>query len=150
VARQQFPPAVEILLTAFNQPQGPGFLAKWDVKTWQITARMKVCKERICKMQVSSDGRLVALASTDSVVAIHRLSDLRRITMKKAVHDMPATSLAFSPDQSFVLSCSGDKTIDFTSTRPGPGPWKNILLVLLNLVIVFALAYYVWINRSHS
>jgi len=78
----------------------------WDVATGEMTGTLTGHEAGILGISFSSDGLLVASASTDRTVGIWRLSDASLLHSLQG-HQGPVNGLAFSPGGQIIASAGG-------------------------------------------
>jgi len=78
----------------------------WDVTNGEITGTLTGHDAGILGISFSSDGLLMASASTDRTVGIWRLSDASLLHSFQG-HEGPVNGLAFSPDGQIIASAGG-------------------------------------------
>jgi len=64
-------------------------------------------------------GSMIAAVTNDATLYVYT-SDLNLRLKRKDCHNLPSTSLAFSPDDSALMSASADKSVVLVPLRPSP------------------------------
>jgi hypothetical protein len=130
----------EVLVAAMNLgARGAGFVGVWSADSWELLRVRQVSREPLVQSALSGDATALAVASNTGSVYVLSLPDLATLATAHGCHDLPPTSLAFSPDGRTLLSASADRSFKFT--RVERRRCGNFTLVLLNaLVVLLALA----------
>uniref|UniRef100_A0A2C9LBD3 WD repeat, SAM and U-box domain-containing protein 1 n=1 Tax=Biomphalaria glabrata TaxID=6526 RepID=A0A2C9LBD3_BIOGL len=108
-----------------------GTLRIWDIKTGECVlcaSHPSKCAIRVCRF--SSDGAKLVTGGDDETVCLWNVAEKRIIRSFKG-HDESVTSTAFSPDDSYIVSCSsgGDLGGDMLVWDASFGHGKNLTRV---------------------
>ncbi|KAH9492407.1 WD repeat, SAM and U-box domain-containing protein 1 [Bulinus truncatus] len=98
----EFSPAGSLLATCSTD----GTLKFWDIKSGECVSSLSHSSKsaiRVCKF--SKDGTKLVTGGDDETVCLWNVSDKKIIRSFKG-HDESVTSAAFSPDDSYIVSCS--------------------------------------------
>ncbi|KAL4852880.1 SEC12-like protein 2 [Chlorella vulgaris] len=129
---------------------------KWKRDAWMVKwrqdpdggihldsrSRKPVAPAPICGFELSRSGELMAAVTPDGDQLVMDCETLKVIKHVKAAHMTFATSVAFSPDEQFIISGSSDASAVLTRIARPPGAGAGIagLLVGLLAVVVALLA----------
>ena len=105
-----------ILALAFN-PRGKSLIVGeeesvvlWETGTFTRIRKLYEHRDSITHLTFSSDGRLLASASEDTLIGLYDMTLHRELAILES-HGEDVESLAFSPDGRLLVSGSQDKTI---------------------------------------
>ncbi|KAL4422678.1 hypothetical protein ABPG75_008875 [Micractinium tetrahymenae] len=123
-----------------------GWIAKWRQEedgSIHLLARSRkpVAPAPICGFELSRSGELMAAVTPDGDQIVIDAETLQVLKHVRAAHMTFATSVAFSPDEQFVISGSSDASAVLTRIARPPragGGALGLLLLLLALVAVLA------------
>ena len=97
-------------------------LRLWSIKTGSLLKTFSDHSKEIYCVAVSGDGKLVASGGADNTI---KISDLRTGALLRSIgnllmgHAGAVTSLAFSPNNQYLVSTSLDKTVRLWSVKSG-------------------------------
>ncbi|VTT96647.1 wd40 repeat-containing protein : RNA polymerase sigma factor, sigma-70 family OS=Singulisphaera acidiphila (strain ATCC BAA-1392 / DSM 18658 / VKM B-2454 / MOB10) GN=Sinac_7487 PE=4 SV=1: Sigma70_r2: Sigma70_r4_2: WD40: WD40: WD40: WD40 [Gemmataceae bacterium] len=92
--------------------------ARFD--TIEAERTVAVQADKIIRLAVSRDGKMVATAGTDNVILLWDPTDWRKAPQRLEGHDHMVTGLAFSPDGGGALASSSfDRRVRIWDTRKG-------------------------------
>ncbi|KAJ7638642.1 WD40-repeat-containing domain protein [Roridomyces roridus] len=119
-------------------PPRLAYVCKWDVPTWTATKVKKVADKGLTCFDVSADGNLLGLGSSDCSIAIldaHTLAPLVKILK---AHEFPPTTLKFNPTSRLLVSGSADNSVRIISVpdTTGKSSWTSLIVILITLLIV--------------
>jgi len=133
--------------------KGQGYILRWrqteDGEIKLEKSRLKpVAPSPICGFEISRSGRLLAAVTPDGDQIVISASKSSVVKYRKGAHMTFATAIAFSPDESHILSTSADASATLTKlTGAGQGSSSlisgigmtltliGILIVLIALVV---------------
>ncbi|CAH9069558.1 unnamed protein product [Cuscuta epithymum] len=131
-----------IYVTA-SQGKG-GSIVMWNTTTWKRMNSKLVVSLPISAFDVSADGKLLAVGTTEGEVRVLSSENMRVLmTVKKAHMGIP-TKVAFSDDSRALLSASMDSSARVTlikdnhSKNGGFNFWMILFVILLAIAVYYA------------
>jgi WD40 repeat protein len=101
----------EFLVAIVNKTsRGPSYLVVWDTQTWSEVRRIRVDTEALVHLEISHNRRLLAVATSTATLFVYELHSFALFSCTRDCHELPTTTLSFSPNDQTILSCSGDKS----------------------------------------
>lgn len=119
--------------------KGMGFIVRWrqhadgSIHVDGISKR-PVAPSPISGLAISHDGSMLAAVTPDADQCVISTSNLRRICRVKGAHLTFATAVAFTPDDSAIVSVSADASATLTDISK-----SNRLQTMFNLIIAVLL-----------
>lgn len=141
------PGAEEQLFVAHHLPgrggrggyKGASHLSRVESGTGKALRTAKVLATHHTAFAASHDGKHIALATGDGDLAVYDAKSFSRVMLRTGVHELFITDVAFTPNDSHVLTTSGDYTFLRTRVEHDPSSplrWVAVLLVLLALLLL--------------
>jgi len=127
----------ECLLAIMNAGmKGPGYLAKFDAKSFKLL-KLKLIdsKAPLINMEISPSRQHLVIANLNGTLWIYDVKSFKCINEANNCHDFPCTALAWSPDGTMVCSGSPDNTVVFVP-KQRPAPRSSFLLIFVHIVAV--------------
>jgi len=87
-----------------GQANKTGLIYIWDIESRELQLELRGHSARISKIELSSDGNLMATASYDGSVRLWHLEDLKTLPVVFDVHESWVTALSFSKDNQYLYS----------------------------------------------
>lgn len=120
-----------------------GWIVKWRQEedgTLRVVDRSRkaVAPSPICGFELSRSGELMAAVTPDGDQLVIDADSLRVLKHVKGAHMTFATSVAFSPDEQYIISGSSDASAVLTRIGPSPsaaGGTASLLLMLLAALV---------------
>ncbi|KIJ56638.1 hypothetical protein M422DRAFT_22792 [Sphaerobolus stellatus SS14] len=124
-------------------PSRQAYVCSWDVKTWSVLNIRKVSEKAATCFDISRDGKLLALGSSDYAIQLLDASTLAPLLTILKAHELPPTTLAFNPSASLLVSGSADNSIRVITvpTNFGSSSPKIITILLALLFLLLAIAF---------
>lgn len=134
----------EFLLCCVNDSAtGPSYVAQFDATTFELVQKVYVDKQPLSLSAVSHNGEFLAVVTLEKTYILDTLT-LKKTNTVQHGHDLPASGLCFSPDDTIVLSASADRSTTFVPVRAPAGSFcANFFKLLLNALVVLLLAFLV-------
>ncbi|RUP49806.1 hypothetical protein BC936DRAFT_141387 [Jimgerdemannia flammicorona] len=132
-----------------------GFISKWRVDTLQRVRNEGVSKKPITAFTISSEGHLLAYASSDLVIGIADADNLRPLFQIKNAHGFSITCLAFNRDDRILVSGSVDsrcRVVDLPAKleKESFSPFLAVFIALIIAVIGYLLSSGFYDFPSHG
>ncbi|VFQ61699.1 unnamed protein product [Cuscuta campestris] len=130
-----------IYVTA-TRAQG-GSIVEWSTSSWERMRSKLVAGEPISAFNVSADGKLLAIGTSEGNVRILRAGNMGALKTIKKAHIGPTTALAFSDDSRALLSVSMDSSARVTlitdnGSKNGLSLWIILFVILLAMAVYYA------------
>ncbi|KAG7671520.1 hypothetical protein Ndes2526B_g09319 [Nannochloris sp. 'desiccata'] len=127
--------------------KGQGYILRWrQTEDGEIrlerSSPKPVAPSPICGFEISRSGRFLAAVTPDGDQVVVSASSMNVVKYRKGAHMTFATAVAFSADDSAILSTSADASATLTMlTRSGPGSASltsgiGMMLTLIGILIV--------------
>ena len=150
---------------AVTEPQGVALYAavKWrsegHILRWRqqpsgelvLEARTRgpITRSPICGLAISPSGALLAAVTPDGDQVVVASRSLRRVLNNRGAHMTFATAIAFSPDETRVLSTSADASAVLTRI-PRSGSMNVLYMLVLLGILLALLAQFILHSRDPS
>lgn len=122
--------------------KGEGYILKWrqldsGVLTLEQRSLKPVTPAPICGFDVSSSGRLLVAVTPEGDQCVISSLTLKPVKYRKGAHMTFATAVAFTTDESAIVSTSGDASATLTTIQGSSlgAAGGSVLLVLLALLV---------------
>ncbi|XP_078149548.1 SEC12-like protein 2 [Carex rostrata] len=129
-----------LFVTAMHDDRGK--IITWNTSTWRRIGSKTVVKDPISALNVSPDGKLLAVGTIEGSIVILNSKNLQVHSVIKKAHLGILTSLVFSHDSRALLSSSFDSTARVTTIEAKKSNGLSTWLVFF-VIIVAMLAYYI-------
>ncbi|CAI0410105.1 unnamed protein product [Linum tenue] len=118
-----------------------GSIVTWNTSSWKRLRSKHVVRDSISSFNVSPDGRLLAIGTTQGDVVVVDSSKLGVQMVVRKAHLGFVTALAFSHDSRALVSASMDSSARVTLIKEkkngGLSWWIIILIILLAILAYF-------------
>eukprot|EP01018_Ginkgo_biloba_P036414 Gb_05819 [translate_table: standard] len=91
-----------------------GLISHWDTNAWKKVGTQVFEKNPISAFSISSDGKLLAIGTSEGDVSVIEVSKMRLYQRVKGAHIIFVTSMEFSRDSRALVSVSGDSSARVT------------------------------------
>lgn len=122
-----------------------GWIVKWrqdEDGSIRVVGRTRkpVAPAPICGFELSRSGELMAAVTPDGDQVVIDSATLQTVKYAKGVHMTFATSVAFSPDEQYIISGSSDASAVLTRIARPPGAGATLGMMCLLCALLVALA----------
>lgn len=140
-----------VLFTWMNESlRGPSHLAKWDVDSGKLLGSVCISSYTVTTGCISQKDEYIGVGDNNGSVFVFDCSDLDLTAKYIKAHDMPVTSISFSPSGGNLLSVSADCSWEILPSESSasfvPSCIKYLIVSLL-LVSLFVGAAYLLLDE---
>ncbi|CAL1386778.1 unnamed protein product [Linum trigynum] len=119
-----------------------GSIVTWNTSSWKRSRSKHVGRDSISSFNVSPDGRLLAIGTTQGDVVVVDSTKMGVQMVVRKAHLGFVTALAFSHDSRALVSASMDSSARVTlikEKKSGGSSWWIIILIVLLAILVYFL-----------
>ncbi|XP_057801873.1 SEC12-like protein 2 isoform X1 [Salvia miltiorrhiza] len=129
----------QVLYITTKRDKG-GSIVKWNPTSWERISSTFVSRDPVTAFNVSPDGKLLAVGTTEGDILIISSANMRTRTVIKNAHRLNVTALAFSSDSRAVVSASYDSSSRVTLIKDEKkgGLWIIVFFILLAVALYYA------------
>ncbi|XP_057790667.1 SEC12-like protein 2 isoform X2 [Salvia miltiorrhiza] len=130
----------QVLYITTNRDKG-GSIVKWNPTSWERISSTFVSRDQVSAFNVSPDGKLLAIGTTEGDILIINSANMRTRTIIKKAHLGMVTAMAFSQDSRAVVSASCDsssRVILIKDEQKGINLWIILFFILLAVAVYYA------------
>ncbi|CAL1373941.1 unnamed protein product [Linum trigynum] len=119
-----------------------GSIVTWNTSSWKRLRSKQVVRDSISSFNVSPDGMLLAIGTTQGDVVVVDSTKLGVQMVVRKAHLGFVTALAFSHDSRALVSASMDSSARVTvikKKKSGGSSWWIIILIILLAILIYFL-----------
>ncbi|KAJ9094458.1 hypothetical protein QFC21_005997 [Naganishia friedmannii] len=114
-----------------------------ELGKWDVVARRDVGNKPVTALELSTDGKLLAYASSDLSIGILDARTLTPLLKILHAHSFPTTALAFNPSGTLLASSSADNTVRLIVVPESFGSSSTMILSLVIALLLLLIALYI-------
>ena len=130
--------------TIQTQPKRPSSVTRWSISSGRPErSRVVFSKEQCSNFALSGSGQQLAIASSQGSVALLNTSSLSIVWSLPQLHEWVITSIAFTPNDNFVITSGLSRDVRVTSIHQSP-PRSTIKYLLTLIFVVMAFVFLIF------
>ncbi|KAF7301408.1 WD-REPEATS-REGION domain-containing protein [Mycena indigotica] len=114
------------------------YICTWNTSTWKTEKVKRLGDKSVTCFIASPNGKYLAFADSGCRIGLLDATSLAPLATILTAHEFPATTLAFNPTSTLLVSGSPDKVVRVINipSSVGKSSWTIVLIILLTLLIV--------------